>query len=223
MFEVKENDDWAGERRMASLRIEPRVVVPKQKMSWQEFLDWLDEDVWAEWVNGEVFVMSPASNLHQALVLFLAALMQHWAEAFDLGIVHTKPYLVKLPEPLPARAPDIIFVAKENLHRVTSNYLDGAPDIVVEIISPESRSRDRGEKFYEYEQAGVKEYWLIDPDRKQTEFYRRGSDGIFRIVPIAEDGIFRSEVLKGFWPKVDWLWQEPLPPLMSVLKAWGLA
>ncbi|WP_368887772.1 Uma2 family endonuclease, partial [Escherichia coli] len=85
----------------------------------------------------------------------------------------------------------MIFIAKENLHLVTTNYLDGAPDIVVEIISPESRSRDRGDKFYEYEQEGVKESSLIDPNRKQVEFYRRGEDGIFRLVSV-EGGIFRS-------------------------------
>lgn len=208
---------------MALQQTEQKIAPPKQKMSWQEFLAWIDEDIWAEWVNEEVLIMSPASNLHQALVLFLAALMQHWAEAFDLGVVRTEPFLVKLPEPLPARAPDIIFVAKENLHKLTTNYLDGAPDIAVEIISPESRSRDRGEKFYEYEQAGVREYWLIDPDRKQAEFYRRGDDGIFRLVFAGGEGTFRSEVLKGFWLKVEWLWQEPLPSLMSVLKAWELA
>lgn len=208
---------------MALQRAEPKAATPKQKMSWEEFLTWLDEDIWAEWVNGEVLIMSPASNLHQDLVGFLSALMRFWAEVFNLGIVRTEPFLVKLPEPLPARAPDIIFVANENLHRLTPNYLDSAPDIAVEIISPESRSRDRGEKFYEYEQAGVREYWLIYPDRKQAEFYRRGDDGIFRLVPVGEEVIFRSALLKGFWLKVDWLWQEPLPSLMSVLKAWELA
>ncbi len=47
-----------------------QIAKPKQKMSWEEFLAWIDEDVWAEWVNGEAVIMSPASNLHQALVLF---------------------------------------------------------------------------------------------------------------------------------------------------------
>ncbi len=63
--------------------------------------------------------------------------------------------------------------------------------------SLESRSRDRGDKFYEYEQAGVKEYWLIDPNRKHVEFYQRGEDGIFRLVSV-EDGVFSSEVSRGF-------------------------
>ncbi len=147
--------------------------------------------------------------------------MQHWAEAYDWGVVRTEPFLIKLPKPLPARAPDIIFIAKENFHRIVTNFFDGVPDIVVEIISPDSRARDRGEKFYECEQAGVKEYWLIDPDRKQAEFYRLGEDGIFRIVNVSEGEVFRSEVLKGFWLKVEWLWQ--VPSLMSVLKTWGLA
>ena len=63
---------------------------------------------------------------------------------------------------------------------------------------------------------------MFDPIRKQAEFYRLGPDGIYTPVAVDEDGIFRSEVLEGLWLKVDWLWQEPLPPLMSVLKEWGL-
>jgi Uma2 family endonuclease len=90
------------------------------------------------------------------------------------------------------------------------------------VISPESRSRDRGDKYYEYEQAGIREYWLIDPIRKQAEFYRLGSDGIYFAVTIGDDGIFHSDVIADLWLKVDWLWQDPLPTLMSVLKEWGL-
>ena len=198
------------------------TVVSSSKVTWEEFLAQADEDTWAEWVNGEIRVMSPASNRHQDLVGFLSALMRFWAETFHLGVVRAEPFLVRLPEPLPARAPDILFVATPHLHRLQPNYLDGPPDIAVEVISPDSRIRDRGEKFYEYEQAGVGEYWLIDPDRKQSEFYRLGEDGIYRLVPLEEGGVFRSEVLEGFWLEVAWLWEEPLPPLMDVLKAWKL-
>jgi len=87
---------------MALQQSEQKVAPPKQKMSWQEFLEWVDEDVWAEWVNGEVVVMSPASDRHQDIVGFLSALMRFWAEARDLGVVRTEPFLVKLPEPLPS-------------------------------------------------------------------------------------------------------------------------
>ncbi len=199
----------------------PVLPGPRPKMTFEEFLQWGDEDTWAEWVNGEVIQLSPASDRHQDLVVFLSALLRHFAEARQGGVVRTAPFPMKTGPALGAREPDIIYVAREHLDRLKKNYLDGPADIVVEIISPESRGRDRGEKFYEYEQAGVPEYWLVDYLRKQAEFYQRGEDGIYRPAP-APDGIFRSAVLKGLWLKLDWLWQDALPPLMSILKEWGL-
>ena len=63
---------------------------------------------------------------------------------------------------------------------------------------------------------------MIDPLRKQAEFYLLGGDGFYHAARVAEDGIYRSVVLKGLELKVDWLWQEPLPSLLSVLKEWRL-
>ena len=101
-------------------------------------------------------------------------------------------------------------------------YLDGPADLAIEIISPGSRATDRGDKFYEYEQGGVLEYWLLDPERRQAEFYGRGDDGIYRLVPLPEDGLYRSQALPDLWLKVGWLWQPMPPPIMEVLKAWAL-
>ncbi|MBI4584199.1 MAG: Uma2 family endonuclease [Planctomycetes bacterium] len=90
------------------------------------------------------------------------------------------------------------------------------------MISGDSRNRDHGEKFYEYEQGGVREYWMIDYEREQAEFHVLGEDGLYRPAPIGHDGIYRSTDLKGLWIKVDWLWQDPLPPVPIVLKESGL-
>jgi len=109
------------------------------------------------------------------------------------------------------REPDVIFIAHNRLSLLQSVYLDGPADLAIEIISPDSRARDRGDKFYEYEQAGIREYWLLDPLRRQAEFYRLGADGIYLAGPIGDDGIFRSTVIEGLWLKVEWLWQDPLP------------
>ncbi|HVF27896.1 MAG TPA: Uma2 family endonuclease [Pyrinomonadaceae bacterium] len=192
------------------------------KMTYEEFLDWLDEDVRAEWIDGEVIIMSPASLRHQLLVNFLAALLQHFVEAHQLGLIVTAPFQMKTGADLPGREPDLIFVSSEHLDRLKHAHLSGPADMALEIISPESRARDRGEKFYEYEQGGVREYWLIDPVRKQAEFCILGADGIYHLAIIGDDGLFKSAVLKGLKLKVDWLWQEPLPQLSSVLKEWGL-
>jgi len=134
-----------------------------------------------------------------------------------------KPFLMKTGPDLPARIPDILFVAKENLSRLNDNLLDRPADLVIEILSPESRSRDRGEKFYEYEQGGVREYWLVDPERRRAEFYQRDTEGTFRPVLPDADGVYRSVVLTGLYLRVAWLWQKPLPTPLSVLREWGLA
>lgn len=189
------------------------------RMSWDEFLDWCDEDTYAEWVDGEVQIMTAPDTKHQDLVGFLGTLLRFFAEARDLGRVFFAPFLVKLPRT--GRLPDLIFITREQLDRLGSVYLHGPPDLAIEIVSPESRTRDRREKLREYEEAGVREYWILDHERQQPEFYVLDESGKYVALPI-EDGIFRSVVLPGLWLRVDWLWQEPLPPLMSVLREWGL-
>lgn len=186
-------------------------------MSYEEFLAWCDEDTWAEWVDGEVVIMSPVSFFHQDLADFLVAVLRVFVETLDLGWVCSAPFLMRLASLSRGREPDILFVRKERMSLVQQTYLDGPADLVVEIISPESVVRDREEKFAEYERAGVQEYWLLDPQQKQAEFYVLGSDGHYRLTTV-EDGVYRSQVLQGFWLKVAWLWQEPLPKVLKVLK-----
>jgi Uma2 family endonuclease len=73
-----------------------------------------------------------------------------------------------------------------------------------------------------YEQGGVREYWLIDPERRQAEFYQRDAEGIFRPVLPDADGMYRSAVLTDLHLRVEWLWQRPLLTPLSVLREWGL-
>lgn len=205
------------------IKNEPEIATsPSAKITYEEFLAQADEDVYAEWVDGEVIEMSPASDKHQDVVGFLAPLFRLWVEAHDFGVVRLAPFQMKTGPDLPGREPDILFVSKENLPRLKKAHLDGPADLAVEVISPESRSRDRGAKFYEYEQGGVREYWLIDPIRRQGEFYQLKEDGIYRLAAADSNGIYHSRVLDGLWLRVEWLWQEPMPLLMDVLREWGL-
>jgi Uma2 family endonuclease len=198
------------------------LVIKPLKMTYEEFLEWAGEERYAEWVDGEVIYMRPVSDKHQFVSGFLLSLIRFFVETENLGVLLFDPFQMKTAPHLNGRAPDILFVANENLARIKKNYLEGPADLVIEIISPESRSPDRGEKFYEYEEGGVPEYWLIDPIRKQAEFYHLGEDRIYHTMSVDEQGIFHSRALDGLWLKVDWLWQEPLPTLMSILKQWQL-
>ena len=192
------------------------------KMTYEQFLRTVPDDIHAEWVEGEVVPMTPVSRDHNELSAFFLALLRHYVEAQDLGKIFCEPFQMKTGPNLPGRSPDLLFVAKKRLSQLKRNHLQGPADLVIEIISPESRARDRGEKFYEYEQGGVREYWLIDPVRKQAEFYALNKNGIYGLMNVGGDGIFRSQVLKGLWLQISWLWQSPLPPLMAVLKSWKL-
>ena len=195
---------------------------PTTKISYENFLEQTDENPHVEWVDGEIIPMSPVSNQHQNVAGFLIALLRVFAEENHLGEVRSEPYQMKPALHLPGRAPDIFFVAQAHLDRLKKTYLEGPADLIVEIISPESRARDRGDKFYEYEQGGVLEYWIIDPTRNQAEFYQRGEDGYYRPILADAQGRYHSAVLPGLWLEVAWLWQTPLPPLLGVLKEWGL-
>lgn len=207
-----------------SQAVTPVRQPPPGRLSFEDFLAWCDEDTWAEWVDGEVVMVSPASRRHQDVADFLVAILRHWVEAHDLGVVLSAPFLMRLPAPPDrAREPDLLFVAREHVERLRETYLDGPADLVVEIASPESAARDRGEKFLEYEAAGIAEYWLIDPDRQQAEFYRLGPDGRYRLALGGATGEYISAVLSGLRLPVAWLWQEPLPKLRDALRALGLA
>lgn len=191
------------------------------KISYDEFLKRYMNGEHLEWVNGEVVPMSPVTKEHEDERVFLLKIMDEFVVLNQLGAVCGEPYNMKIGYGLPGRAPDILFVAKANLARMHNEYLDGPADLVVEIISPGSRRTDRVTKFSEYEQGGVREYWLLDPKYKGTDFYVRDNNGKFQPVAVGPDGIYRSVVLDGFWIKVDWLWQRPLPSLTDVLKTWG--
>jgi Uma2 family endonuclease len=186
------------------------------KMTYAQFLEWDFENPHVEWVNGEVVMMAPVSGNHQDVRSFLMFLLQAFNAVHDAGQLRDDPFQMKAGPDLPGRAPDIQFVSKRKLARLKKNYLEGPADLVVEVISPGSRGTDRGDKFYEYEMGGVKEYWLIDPERQRAEFYRLQRDKQFHEMEIDGAGVFRSAILKGFWIQVEWLWQRPLPNVVRI-------
>ncbi len=198
-------------------------VPPDRKLTYEEFLAWCDDDTWAEWVDGSVVMVSPASERHREIRRFLETLLGIHVEERGLGRVLGAPFQMRLPEPARSgREPDLLFVARERLVHLKETYLDGPADLVIEIISPESRLRDRGEKFAEYELSGVREYWLLDPERREADFYRLDPRGRYRLVEPDREGWYESVAVPGFRVKVEWFWQVPTPRVLEVVRALGL-
>lgn len=194
-----------------------RPPLPSTPVSFEGFLAWADEDTHAEWVDGEIVLMSPSSLEHNALIDFINDLVKTYVRVHQLGRVFFAEILMRLPTRPSGRVPDVLFVATAHADRLHETFLDGPADLVVEIVSPDSTGRDRVEKLAEYEAAGVPEYWLVDAIHKEATFYQRGADGRYHPGPIDPDGFYHSLVLPGFRLRVAWLWQRPLPTLAEVL------
>ena len=192
------------------------TATPPRRLSYEEFLEWADEDTLAEWEHGEVIMSSPASLQHQKIERFLLSVMSCYVETYDLGEVIPAPFQMKLPET--GREPDLLFIKQEHADRLHSTYLDGAADVVVEIISPESVTRDRGAKFIEYEEAGIPEYWLIDPIRRWAECFQLGEERRYLTAFAGSSGLYRSAQIRDFWLRIEWLWQTPTLRLTDVMR-----
>lgn len=190
----------------------PQADIQTLKMSFEDFLKY-DEHTCAEWVNGEVLPMSPASDRHQNVNGFLESILRIYVESKGLGIIRGAPFLMRLNKNK-AREPDLLFLSNAHHDKLLPTYLDGAADLVIEIISPDSIAREI--KFSEYQQAGIPEYWLIDPILKNAEFYQL-ENGRYRTIDL-QDGIYHSKVLTDFQFKESWLWQDPLPNVLEILK-----
>jgi Uma2 family endonuclease len=194
-----------------TVRITGKIVA--RNVSYEEFLATDFENPHVEWVNGVVIEMSPVSKQHNVLTRFLIQLFEDFLMLAGIGgEVFFDPMVMKINPNLPGRAPDIQIVLPENLHIVKENEVAGAADLVVEVVSPGSQRQDRNEKHDEYEKGGVKEYWILDPTRRETLFYQLNEQGIYNLVDTeATNHIYRSKVLARLTLPVTLFWQDPLP------------
>jgi Uma2 family endonuclease len=199
------------------------AIVFSQKMTYEEFLREYDGQ-YAEYVDGEIIKDMSVTQRHDFLTNFFITILTLYVSTKKLGRICSEPYQMKMiiDGKTRGREPDVFFVKTENLDRIGEKFFDGAADLVVEIISPESIVRDTEDKFEEYEAAGVKEFWLINPNRRTANFYGFDEGGKYKMLYLSPESVFESRVIEGLWIKTDWLWQEELPNLIEVLKEWEL-
>jgi Uma2 family endonuclease len=191
------------------------VYLPK-RMTEAEFVEWCDDETWAEWIDGQVLVMSPVTLQHARLVGFLYRLFGDFVDEHQLGEVLAEPFQIRFARLRRRRSPDIIFIAEERIPAPEVTHFEGAPDLIVEVVSWESQNRDRREKFLEYQTAGVREYWIVDPESTTVEAHILKGRSFQQVGPKAE--IIRSKVLPGFYIKPTWLWRARFPSVSSLLK-----
>lgn len=186
-----------------------------ERLTFDQFCDMVDEDQKAHLINGVFYMESPASTLHENLFGFLHFILMGYVSRRKLGIMLGSRTAVRLSEYL-GPEPDLIFVSDARRHIVQEQFIDGAPDMIAEIVSPGSRRLDRVEKKELYAEFGVREYWLIDPFQQTAEFFYN-QNGRWQEKPVDEKNVFYSNVIPGFWFRLDWLFAEELPDGLDVL------
>ncbi len=185
--------------RMAAVLTKPK---PKQKRWTYEDYYRLDDERRYELYRGELIPLPSPGSSHQREVFKLARLISDFVEQRKAGEVFIAPLDVILDDENTAQ-PDLIFIAKANAGIVRDRGIFGAPDLVVEILSPGSIRRDRYEKLGLYAEFGVKEYWIVDRANQSLEVLTLDA-GKYRIHATAgETGHVTSKVVRGLKVKME--------------------
>lgn len=194
---------------------------PGRKLTEQEFLEWIGPKTRAEWADGEVEMMAPDNLDHADYAGWLYSLVRQFVQARQLGNVYGPNVMVRLPRQRRRRVPDLLFVAKGGVARACENYIEGSPDLIMEVVSPESVVRDWHDKYRDYERAGVREYWVIDRPGRRVEAFTLARDGKYQRIG-EDEGAINSVVLKGFYLRIAWLLAPEPPDLSKVLRELGV-
>ncbi len=191
----------------AAAPLKKRAVKPL--LTSEAFLDWLEPGIFADLIGGEIHMHSPVNLRHANLVNFLDRLLALYLEEAELGgVLHRESVAVRLS----ARdtfMPDLSYFTAAQALRLGITHAAFAPAFVVEVLSPSTAKRDRGLKFAAYEQHGVQEYWLLDPEGLEHRFYRRAGD-LLEEFATGEDKI-EARSIPGFWVRRAWF--DPDKPL----------
>lgn len=207
-------------QELTTFDVPPVKPHPGRFLSEEEFVAWCDEDVRAEWVDGQVIIMSPATWIHATLRRLLTTLLGEYVEVKKLGEIVDTEFTVRLNSKR-RRIPDVLFIANDRLSNLRPKHLEGPPNLIIEVVSEDSVDRDWRTKYNEYEASGVDEYWVVDPLYQRLEAYALSDDKTYqRIEP--RDGKVASVVVPGFYLRPDWLWQQPLPRARELLRELGV-
>lgn len=179
----------------------------RNKNDWPEqgqwtYDDWLqlpDNGTRFEIIDGTLHMSPPPSAAHQFTSAHLFAAIYQHVHTHDLGHVACAPIGVRLPNQSVPLQPDIVFIAKEHAHIIGRQYIEGVPDLVVEILSPSNWPYDRNEKFKVYQDAGVPECWLLDYRAKTAEpFLLEDGEYVLHQGILTIGDVVHAHVLTGF-------------------------
>ena len=183
----------------------------------EEFLAWLEADRHADLINGERYMHSPVSFIHARMTNFLDHLLRSYLGRSGVGgELHREVIAVRLSL-RNVFMPDLSWFTEKQVAKLEPNHAPFAPTWVCEVLSPRTAKRDLGVKFAHYEAAGVREYWILDPESFEHRFYTQAGSAL---VEYASEGEWiPSRCIRGFKVRRSWLHPERHPDVERALEA----
>jgi len=191
--------------KLKCMQIEPKrdlaievanLYPPQGEWTEEDYFSLPDTNRYVELSEGRLIMPPHPTYTHQAVLEELYVHLRTFVREHNLGVVRIAPLPVRL-WPGKIREPDIFFIGKEHSDRIGERVC-GVPDLVVEVLSSSTQRTDRIEKFSEYARAGVREYWLVDPEKKTVEIYVLKQGAYVLIDKYNTNQIAKSEILPGF-------------------------
>jgi Uma2 family endonuclease len=165
--------------------------------TYEDYLNLPDDGRRYEIIDGVLYVTNAPNRDHQYTVVRIVYQLLQFVESRGLGEILTAPFEVHLSERSRPVQPDVLFIRAERWPTVGANFFEGAPDLVVEVLSPGSRRTDLFIKSNAYEQAGVSEYWIANPKTRSVEIFTLVEGEYASLGEFTGDEIIRSVVLEG--------------------------
>ncbi len=173
----------------------------QERYTFADVLTW-DENDRIELIDGEAYMMAPPSSIHQKISMAIAAQLYNFLEGKKCE-VYPAPFAVRLFEQDGDRPYDVDTMVEPDISvicdksKIDKCGCKGAPDLIVEILSPSTRRHDRIVKLGLYQQAGVREYWIVNPDEKTVQVLLLEDGKLLPREEYGRDGVAKVNVLNG--------------------------
>ena len=165
-----------------------------KKLTYDDYVNLPDDGKRYEIIDGELYVNPSPNTRHQVVLRNLFRALDRHVEKHRTGEVFVAPFDVVM-SPGTVVQPDILFISRDRMSVLTPANVRGVPDIAIEVLSPGTRRKDQTKKRQAYEQHGVQEYWIVDPEDDSIRILRLSDNKFERIIV---GGDIRSPLLPGF-------------------------
>ncbi len=194
--------------------LKEEYLVLKPDVSEEKFWEISNEDTNFELLNGVLYINSPANREHEEIFKYLLIIFSYYLETIEKGKVYGSRFAMRL-SPTWIPEPDLMILLPPNYDKIKETRVEGAPDLVVEILSKSTKDVDIQKKLPKYLMEGIKEVWMINPMNKEIEIFWENESRTWQEENIEESVISVVLPKLNFRPK--WLWHREQFPASSVL------